>query len=503
MGSTDSRSDPEGALLDPAARKAPPERAGARQLAINVIAGGSGNIIKVVVQLVMLPVMARLLGPAEFGIYGLALPTVAFFTILADAGMSVSLARERTQSSVVWSTAFWLMAGVGILLASIVTGWGFVVAEMSGEPKIRTIMATLSLSLLFLTASMLPSARITQQGRLFILSAADVTATLIGSVVAVILALQGAGAMSLAAQYVSTFFIRAVILNACAFVRPTFEFKLSQIRHHISMGTSIIASRLADFSGRLIENLIYGRAFGVAALGTFTFANQVPRFLGEAASNPIWAALYAHSLREEGAGVAAVHLKLTYILSLLLAPIAFILPPAVPILVASLLGPKWQEASVLLQILIPFYILNVVSAQSGAILLARGFGWTLFWITFVLLVGRIGAVYVGGSLSPVVVVTGIGLVHIVFSGLMIAVPARHRMVAAAPLLSSLAKTSGSAAVAGIGCGLLLGLLPPTLVCAALAMAGGFALYCLLLLALDGRRVMNEGLALVRLLTRRG
>ena len=52
-----------------------------RRLALNAIAGGGANFIKIGIQLVMLPLMAHLLGPSEFGLYALALPTISFFMI--------------------------------------------------------------------------------------------------------------------------------------------------------------------------------------------------------------------------------------------------------------------------------------------------------------------------------------------------------------------------------------------------------------------------------------
>ncbi len=44
-----------------------------RRLAVNILAGGGANLVKIVLQLVMLPLMARLLGPTEFAVYALAL----------------------------------------------------------------------------------------------------------------------------------------------------------------------------------------------------------------------------------------------------------------------------------------------------------------------------------------------------------------------------------------------------------------------------------------------
>src|ERR1700744_6323426 len=60
-----------------------------RRLAFGDGALGMVGIIKLFVQAASLPVMARLLGPAEIGLYALALPVVAFVTMLADGGLGI------------------------------------------------------------------------------------------------------------------------------------------------------------------------------------------------------------------------------------------------------------------------------------------------------------------------------------------------------------------------------------------------------------------------------
>ena len=44
-----------------------------RRLAFGAMASGAVNAIKLILQLLLIPVMARLLGPDEFGLYALAL----------------------------------------------------------------------------------------------------------------------------------------------------------------------------------------------------------------------------------------------------------------------------------------------------------------------------------------------------------------------------------------------------------------------------------------------
>ena len=420
-------------------------------LAANVFAGGAANILKIGLQFVMLPLMAHLLGPSEFGIYALALPTISFVMILADGGLAASLARETRNATLVWSTAFWLVMMLGIVLAAFVVGSGFVLASVSNEPRVNGLMSLLSLSVIMVAASALPSANLTRQGRLVTMASSDLVSALAGASVAVVLAMSGAGAKSLAAQYVTYYAIRAVILNISAFVRPTFQFKLSAVYGHLSTGSAVLGMRLVDFSGRLAENVLYGRAFGASGLGMYTFANQAPRFLTEAASNPTWAALYSHALHEDRPRVEVTHANLVRLLATVVFPAAALLSATAPGILGALLGPKWDAASTLLRILIPFYALGVVSGLSGAILIARGQGWLTFWIGLFLTVGRTAAVAAGPWIGQIGVAVAIGIVLTIYSIIMFESPRNRADGRRFALIIDLAPPSLASLVAGLFC----------------------------------------------------
>ncbi|MDR3494226.1 MAG: oligosaccharide flippase family protein [Ancalomicrobiaceae bacterium] len=469
-----------------------------RRLAVNAVAGGLANVLKIGVQLIMLPLMAHLLGPAEFGLYALALPTVSFFMILADGGLTASLAREPRESTLVWSTAFWLVLPVGLALAAIVSTWGLALAQLAREPRVSGLMALLSISLVMIAASALPSANLIRQGRLVVFAAADLSSTVIGASVAVALAASGLGADSLAAQYVTYYTFRAVFLNGAGFVRPALQFKLSALADHFSTGSALLGVKLADFSGRLIENLLYGRAFGAAGLGLYTFANQAPRFISEAASGPVWAALYAHALREDERRVTATHANLVRLLASLVFPVAALLSATAPEILGVILGPKWDAASTLLRILIPFYALQVVASQSGAVLLARGRGWLLFWLSLVLTCGRVGAVAIGPWIGQVGVACGIGAVLTVFAMLMFRAPRRSN----APRLE---RGIVAPAVAGLAAGVVcyeLARQHGGLGWIAVCWATGALAYIGVLVLLQGKTVLNDLQAIRRLAFRR-
>ena len=64
-----------------------PPVASSRRLAFGALASGTVNIMKVGLQLLLLPVMARLLGPTEFGIYALAFAAAGILSHFLPTGV--------------------------------------------------------------------------------------------------------------------------------------------------------------------------------------------------------------------------------------------------------------------------------------------------------------------------------------------------------------------------------------------------------------------------------
>ena len=387
---------------------------GPRLLFLNAAVGGIAGILKVLVNLALLPVMARLLGPEEFGLYALAFPIVTFFTVLADGGIGLSLAREDEKSKDIWSTAFWMLLLICTIISIFVSIIGVILGLLSDQPRLAPIISFLSINFLFMALSALPAARLVRRGNLVVLSIGDIISVAAGGCVAVYLAQRGAGAWSLACQYATSSAVRMLILNAAAFEKPKFTFLFADIWPHMTTGSSIISSRLIELIGRSIENFSYEKNFQAPALGVYTLSNQISRFLCEAISNPLWSSLYSHSLTSEKEKIAAVHARLTRFLASVLFPASVVFSCSAPQLIPLVFGEKWLQATPLVQILIPFYAINAVFSLCGAVLLAEGFGKLILFNTSILSIGRILAVALGPIYGQVGVVWGVGIASIIF-----------------------------------------------------------------------------------------
>lgn len=368
---------------------------GRKQFAVNAAASWLANGVKAGLQLLLLPVMARLLGPNEFGIYALAQPTVTFFVTLAESGIGTSLAREDESNEAVWSTAFWVLMITFASMAGCVAASGFALSTITGQSQLIGLMAALSLALPLMALSVTPDARILRRGNLTLHSWTDIASALTSSAIAVTLALYGWGVWSLAGQYLSNYFVRACVLNIIAFKRPRAIFDLSSLKNHLGMGGALVSRRLGEMVARSLENALFERVFGPGMLGSYAISMQISRFACDVVTNPPSGALYAYTLGNSNEAARSLQNALLTIIGLLLLPCMSIAAVVAPHLLPLALGPKWETAGWLLQPVIVAYAVVSIAGLNDAVLMRHNLTYKATVPALFAAAGRVGAVALG------------------------------------------------------------------------------------------------------------
>lgn len=472
-----------------------------KKFALNAVSSGVSNIIRVTVQLLLLPILARLVGPKDFGVYALATPIIAFFTVIADGGLGSSLARVDERETAVWSTAFWTSAAFGLFISGLVIVIGIGMAFALDDLRVGEIIAVLSLSFTILSFGILPNARLVRRGRLVIHNLADVISTILGAIGALALASAGAGAWSLVAQAMISIVCRTIILNMFGFVRPDLRFDLGGLTPHLVSGGSMIGARLSEFFGRLCENMIVSFFAGNAALGGLSFAHQAAKYVVDLFGNTLWGSLYSHSLRSNKEESLQTYLKLSRLLALILLPIAFISASVAPEIFALALGAKWIEAGYLFQIIIPFYALYTLSSQVGAVMYAYGMNKIIFTSAVVYSLSRV----VGTAVVPWYGVAGaawgVGLSSVVYAIWMFRAQEAVAPTSSLATLKGFVVPFGSALVGAAVSYALCRRLPDLLYAPVAAGVVGAMTYAALVLIFDRTSVVGDIRGIVRIVRR--
>ncbi len=430
-----------------------------RRLAANLFTGVLNNAFRICIQVAMLPLMARLLGPAEIGLFGLAQPMLRFVGLLADAGVGDSLAQDKSKDTLAWSSAFWGLLVSGAVMAAGAYGASFIVAHVAGQPRLPHIMLPLALSLFLTCATVIPYTLLLREGNLTPGTIADFFATLIGAIVGLVMAYNHFGVWAFVGQFLTTAVVRTVTINFIRPFIPRFEFSLKSLLSHTHIGGAILGARLIDLGGGQTEGTQVSRSLGQTANGYYGYANQIGRFFSDAISNPMWANLYFVAINKEPDEVLRHYVRSHRLFGLMIFPGAVFLALSLPTLVPLLLGPKWGGSTYPIMAMVLSSPFPALSSYCGAVLFARR-QVKIMWIsTLGYTIGRVAVTFLAWHYQVLGLAIGLSVVNVLYYLYVVFFVSPVIGNKALDLIKAIAGPIAAAVLAGVCFHFLQGVLP--------------------------------------------
>lgn len=313
------------------------------------------SVLRLLLQFALLPILARLIGPAEYGLVALAMPFILLANVLSDGGMGYALGRQAQVSRELESTVFWLTAAFGAALALTCCLAALPMGAILHQPRLPLLIVALSPILFMNGLTAVSNGRIIREGRFAVFAVGDVISTVLGAAAALTAALNGWGAWSLVAQQLVLWSAKLVWVTLNGRAQIGLHCKLGEARGLLSFGVSTIGAILADFVSRNLDSLIVGGVLGVSALGYYAMAYQIVRVPDMLISGPLYLYIFTAVSRTAGdlSGGAAQSLATAGLRlgAVVLAPLFCGLALEADLAVALLLGPRWSGAVEALQYL--------------------------------------------------------------------------------------------------------------------------------------------------------
>ena len=399
-------------------------------------------------------VLARLLAPADFGVFAVALTVQSVLITLAEMGLGTDLMRSDRPAERAPTIATLAMISSGVLTALMVATAGPVAGAL-GSAAATPVIVVLSFTLLLSGAGVVPAAflaRDFQQKKLFV---ADSTNFVVSTLAAVGLVLLGAGPMALAVSRLAGQAVATVLQFMLASTRPRFGYDRAIARGAISFGAPLAAANMLSWALLNIDNVVVSRSTGIVALGFYVLAFNVSTWPMTAIGQvirPVTLAVFAQQ-RHEDPGPSLR--RATGLAAAAAAPVAVLLAVLAHQVVAVLYGERWSPAAGALAGLALFGGLRIVLDVLATYLTARGAVAPLLWIQVCWILALVPAMLLGirwGGLA------GAGWAHLAVGVLIIL-----------PIYLVAAHRTG----APVG-GLLASLWPPAVAMAPAALVGALA-----------------------------
>ena len=321
--------------------------------------------------------LAKLLFPSQFGLVGMAVVFTGFVQVLNDLGVGSALVQRKEEDlrDAHFHTAFWVgvIWSVGLYLI-ISFGVARGAALFYHEPMLQQIIPVLSIGILVSPVNLVHKAQLTKQMNFKKLAFIDNTTNIIAGVIALIMAVMGAGVWALVFNSVANFFFAMPLYFNATKWKPAFILEKQAFKDVFGFGVYTTGSNILNYLYNNIDYLLIGKLLGASALGIYTLAfvlTDTFRSRLMAVINSVMYPIYGKKQNDP-------ELLKKYYLKVILFNCLFIFPIMTYFIVAGdqfvvkIFGSKWSGTVAPLQILSLSVMLHILVSGNTALL--RGLG---------------------------------------------------------------------------------------------------------------------------------
>lgn len=376
----------------------------------------SARLATKALDLVALLIVARLLVPADFGLFSLAASVLLVMNAVTDLSLSNAIIQMRDPPEAVYDTAFTLNLVRGLVLCAALVSAAWPFAELYGDARLAEILlalATVPLLRSFASPRMAFLQRQLQFSQAFYLEAAGKIAAFVASVVAAYLT---RSYWALVAGMIAAPALSSLLSYRFAPYRP--KLGLTDWKPIFAFSGWLTLSNVANTLNWQADRFFIGGALGTSVLGQYTVGSELASLPTNAPVMPIMQALYAGFAK---LSQDVVRLKNAYLTSQAVV-IGIALPIAVAVsvfahsIIEIAIGPDWAAAGFVVQVLAPVFALQMLTAPAQSIAMVRNRTDIVFKRDLVALALRVPLILAGlylAGLEGVVwarVVSGIAII---------------------------------------------------------------------------------------------
>lgn len=312
-------------------------------------------------------ILARILTPEDFGTFALLAIFLGAATALIEGGFGLALIQNQDTTEDDHSTVFWISLGTGTVFALILAATSPFIATFFDLSVLEPLTQIMAITVLISGMGVVQRALLVKRLAFKKLAVINVSALVISSIVAVLLARSGFGVFALAWQGLASALVTLALVWTSDRWIPAFVFSWSSAKRLFGFGGYMLASTLLEVIYSKAYTLLIGKFYGPVELGQFSKAEMTSQMVSGVVVEPIskiafpaFAQMQGDLVRIRNGLQSAVGFSML-INSAIMLTLAVMSRP----FVLTVFGPQWEQAAHFLPVLalgallMPLHVLNV------------------------------------------------------------------------------------------------------------------------------------------------
>lgn len=345
--------------------------------------------------LISLLIVARLLVPADFGLFALAATLLLVMNAVTDLSLANAILQMLEPPDAVYDTAFTLNAMRGLVVSAALACAAGPFADLYGDPRLQPIVLALAVvpllkglaspRMAFLQRKLVfrPSFYLEAAGKLAAFAASIAVALVTQSYWALVAGMIAAPAISTLLSY------------RLAPYRPAFG--LTDWKPIFAFSGWLTLSNGVNTLNWQADRFFIGGQLGAGILGQYTVGSELASLPTTAPVQPIMQALYAGfaKLSQDLARLRTAYLSSQCAVMALAMPIAITVSVFAHSIIRLAIGPDWAASAFVVQVLAPVFALQMLTAPAQSIAMVRGRTNAIFWRDLISLSVRLPLILLG------------------------------------------------------------------------------------------------------------
>jgi O-antigen/teichoic acid export membrane protein len=316
------------------------------------IGQGTSNLASFVI----FAVLARILGPADFGLVAFAGLFIDLSRSVALAGLPTALIREKEWDDETASTAFWGNMGFSLVLAIVVGGViggvaSFLMRKSYGA-DLQWVILSLSACLVLDALRATHEAKLQREFKFKNLAKQTAYSTIGAGAVGVALAFAGWGVWALVVNRIVNSAIQSFLVFRATPWRPKMMFNRHRFMELFRFGMHLGASAVFGQINRRVPELIAGFLISPIAVGYYRVASRMVNMVTDLTIAPMQrTAVAGFSRLSSPESLVLAYRRVTKVVAMVAFPAFFGMAVVASDLVVLLFGKKWEQSGFIMSML--------------------------------------------------------------------------------------------------------------------------------------------------------
>lgn len=317
-------------------------------------------------------VIARILSPSQFGVFGIAVLMLSLIETLTETGINVVLVQKKEKIDEYINTAWIISIGRGLIIfLAIFISAGFVSSFFKSEEAKNLLVLISFVPLIrgFINPSVAKFQKELNFKKEFFYR---ISVVIVETLISLVLVIATKDPISLVWALVVGAIFEVIISFIIVKPRPKLTFDKNIFKDIISHSKWITSSGIFSYLFANGDNIVVGRVLGTSSLGIYDMAYTIALLptteLAEVVAKvtfPVYV-----QFAEDKKRLRRAYMKTTVTIAAATLPLVLLFIFFPTELIRIFLGEKWIEAAGVLQIMSVFAFIAAVFSPSGAIFYA-------------------------------------------------------------------------------------------------------------------------------------